>query len=263
MDELNNSDMKKFLAKKETLVIDDSEKYIINFAYAGYKSLRELTLGKNVIEIKNGAFCDSEKLEKIDLGQNKNFSYNGGCLIQKRNKRLALSIAKPCVPDNVKKVNMTCYLKSEPVSEFYIGASLQDIDRASRKFPIENIVLSPDNKTYELREDCLFLKNSNDLILGCENGKIPEGTETIGEWAFNGCRIKNIEIPASVEEIGFGAFEDCKNLEQVVFKEGNLDRIESYAFKNCRALKEVELPKSLDLYYNNSFRKGVIITQRK
>lgn len=263
MDGLNKSDMKKFLAQKEILVIGDTEKYITNFAYAGYKGLRELILGKSVIEIKNGAFYDSEKLEIINLGENKNFSYTDGCLIQKRNKRLALCIANPSVPDNVKIVNMTCYLKKGSVSEFYIGASLERIDRASRKFPIENIVLSPDNKTYELREGCLFLKGSKDLILGCDNGKIPEGTEMIGESAFNGCRLKSIVIPASVKSIEFGAFEDCKNLEQIIFNEGKLNSIESYAFKNCRSLKEVELPKSLKIYYDDSFGRGVTLTQRK
>lgn len=263
MEEINQNNMKKFLAQKETLVIDDSEKYVTNFAYSEYTSLRELTLGKSVTEIKNGAFYGCENLETIHLGQNKNFSFKDGCLIQKRTKRLSLSVAPPFIPDNVKKVNMTCFLKSQPVTEFYIGAALEDIDRASRKFPIEKIVLSPDNQTYELREGCLFKKGGSELILGCDSGTIPEGTEIVDTWAFSGCRIKKIEIPASVQRIEFAAFEDCTELEEVIFKEGNLKRIESYAFNNCTSLKTVELPKSLAFYYADSFCRGVRKTQRK
>ena len=45
---------------------------------------------------------------------------------------------------------------------------------------------------------------------------IPEGTTTIGEFAFEGCTsLQSITIPESVTEIGMSAFEDCISLQRI------------------------------------------------
>lgn len=47
-----------------------------------------------------------------------------------------------------------------------------------------------------------------DIINGICN--IPEGTQTIGAFAFKGCTdLKVVNIPASVEDISNRAFDNC------------------------------------------------------
>ena len=74
---------------------------------------------------------------------------------------------------------------------------------------------------------------------------------SIGDHAFNGCSaLTEIVIPADVETIGDHTFANCVELETFTFAK-NLDEIccidiiGSYAFYNCKALKEVDLPDSL------------------
>lgn len=260
---LGEDAVKKFLAKKEELIISDDVRYILNFKYSEYYGLKRVYLGKNVIDISNGAFYDCQNLEDIVLGTNKRFTFKDGFLIQKSKKRLALCLVAPSVPDGVEIINMTCFLKPNRVENFYIGKSLKNIDRAMRKFSIGNIVLDPENKYFELESSCLFYKGSNNLILGCETSIIPPRTELICSEAFCSCNIKEIVIPSKVKDIESHAFGNCSNLSRVTFIEGDLKRIESMVFRNCNKLTEIEFPASLQIYYTDAFPKKTKISQRK
>ena len=62
----------------------------------------------------------------------------------------------------------------------------------------------------------------------------------IGERAFDGTYIDNIDIPGSMEVIGTGAFENTINLRTVNFiGEGKDLEIDAYAFYNCPVLESV------------------------
>ena len=51
---------------------------------------------------------------------------------------------------------------------------------------------------------------------------IPEGTTTIGGYAFYGCSsLQSITIPESVTEIGKDAFSGCNSLQSIVVAKGN------------------------------------------
>lgn len=256
--------LKKFLASKEELTLRDDERYAANFAYSDYYNLRKLTLGKSLIDIYNGAFFGSEKLQEIDLGQNKNFAFKDGCLIQKRKKRLCLCLNKPRIPDEIMRADFTCFLQPAFVDEFYIGKNLEDLGRVDRKFKIGHLALHPENEHFELENDCLFKKGTDELVLGCDNSVIPERTTLIGAYAFYNCSFTSVTVPANVKRIEFGAFENCRDLAEVNLPE-SLYRIEDYAFKNCKALKSIEFPAGLRFYYEDSFAgcKGIKITQRK
>lgn len=244
LNSISEDDLNKFRAKKEEIVLKDDDKYVINYAFANYVNVRKLTLGKNTKEICNGAFNNCVKLKEIDLGRNKNFIMEGDCLIQKNKMRLSLCLGMPRIPDNIEILDTTCFLQKDLVEQFYIGSSLKTIEPKPRNFEIKRIVLNPQNPYFELENNCLFVKGTNILILGCDTSVIPERTEIISAYAFNNCRFKNIRIPASVKTIEFAAFSDCSALETVFAEEG-LQRIWSCAFADCPSLKIVDLPNSL------------------
>lgn len=66
---------------------------------------------------------------------------------------------------------------------------------------------------------------------------LPNGLETIGQYAFDGAsKLIDITIPSSVKTIGFGAFRDCAKLTRAVISEG-LETIPSECFSTCKNSK--------------------------
>jgi len=58
---------------------------------------------------------------------------------------------------------------------------------------------------------------------------------------------KSVTIPACVTEINGNAFDGCVLLEEVKFEKGSkLKKVNTFAFKNCAALKSVSFPTTLE-----------------
>ena len=79
--------------------------------------------------------------------------------------------------------------------------------------------------------DVLYINNhlidAKESIDSCE---IKEGTLTIGDYAFMGCRnLKSMAIPDSVTSIGDWAFDDCTMLSDITMSE-NIENIGCYSF---------------------------------
>ena len=74
---------------------------------------------------------------------------------------------------------------------------------------------------------------------------IPEGVESINNYAFYGCSsLTSVTIPNSVTIIGDRAFYNCSGLTSVIM--GNsVTTIGNYAFNNCSGLTSVTIPNSV------------------
>lgn len=86
----------------------------------------------------------------------------------------------------------------------------------------------------------LYLKNElvTDLV-------IPEGVETVNNYAFFGCgSIQSVTFASSTTYIGQNAFGACKRLDSIQFSD-SMQYIAEEAFRNCRALDNIALPASL------------------
>lgn len=95
-------------------------------------------------------------------------------------------------------------------------------------------------------------------FMDCTNLKSLEwadSVKTVNGEAFGNCTgLKEIYLPATVERWGENVFLDCTNLEKVTFAEGfQFNMGEDYwfpdgyfMFKNCKNLKEVCFPNSLE-----------------
>ena len=58
--------------------------------------------------------------------------------------------------------------------------------------------------------------------------------ETIGDYAFEGCSMKQILLPPNVSSIGRWCFYNSQKLSNIIFFRGsNIDTIEDYCFANC------------------------------
>ncbi len=100
------------------------------------------------------------------------------------------------------------------------------------------------------------------LLCGAEHIEsviIPETVRSIGKCAFDGCvSLKEINIPKSVTVIGQEAFDGCAGLNRVTMNfndaEGFSCVINSYAFRNCGALTEIELPEGVQSIGDYAFQ---------
>ena len=82
---------------------------------------------------------------------------------------------------------------------------------------------------------------------------LPDGVKSIGEYAFRGTQILDIDIPSSVTSIGQYAFAETR-VRSVDFKDdSNLQTIAYRAFYNCKSLKEFIMPNTVTKLgtYNN------------
>ena len=85
---------------------------------------------------------------------------------------------------------------------------------------LTSINVEAGNVVYDSRDNCnaIIEKETNTLIQGCKNTKIPSSVTEIGRYAFDGCSgLTSIEIPSSVTSIGNYAFRDCIGLKDVYY----------------------------------------------
>ena len=85
---------------------------------------------------------------------------------------------------------------------------------------------------------------SNGTLMGI---KLPQSLQSIGNDAFNGCRVLcgSITLPETVETVGDYAFQNCPLLEEILFS-GSLARIGDYAFNRCTFLQSAYIPDSVE-----------------
>lgn len=69
---------------------------------------------------------------------------------------------------------------------------------------------------------------------------LPQSLTYIGECAFTQSGLQTIIIPSSVEKIDKYAFSECKSLSEIKLNEG-LVEIGQYAFQQC-AITEITIP---------------------
>ena len=79
--------------------------------------------------------------------------------------------------------------------------------------------------------------------------------ETIGDYAFEGCSMKQILLPPNVSSIGRWCFYNSQKLSNIIFFRGsNIDTIEDYCFANCSNLTSFKFPSSVTVIGDAAFR---------
>lgn len=116
--------------------------------------------------------------------------------------------------------------------------------------------------------------NAFDGMSKVSSVKLPEGVKTIGEYAFIGTQLLNIDVPNSVTSIGQCAFYQTR-VRTVNFKEDSqLQTIGYQAFYQCRSLQEFVMPNTVtklrtyndyndynsDIFYECSALKKIVFS---
>ena len=88
---------------------------------------------------------------------------------------------------------------------------------------------------------------------GCNISEIemPDSIEVIGKDSFNGSNLTKLKCPANLKIIEETSFANCNHLAEVELNEG-LEYIESSAFSNCK-FQDIVIPSTIIELYSYSF----------
>ncbi len=209
-----------------SITIPDSVKSISYSAFRDCTSLTSVTIGNGVTSIGEYAFYGCTSLESITIPDSVEsigeYAFRG-----------CTSLTSITIPDSVTSIGNYAFEDCTSLNAVYITdiGAWCDID----------FVGTNSNPLYYA--DNLYLNSS--VISG--NIVIPEGTQSIGSYAFYNCsQITGMTIPDSVESIGYSAFYSCESLASVTIGSG-VKSIGSSAFEGCYKLVEVYNLSSLNI----------------
>ncbi len=285
----------------------------IPYGFLSGSRVKSVVIPNSVTHLGYDAFNDCQYLEHITIGESLKVSsddfFFAGCgniksltwnainpggyfYIYGRNNIEQFSIGEHVerVPDGI--------INGSKIQSVTIPSSVTTVDDGAFMAcsNLTSIVVEQGNAVLDSRNNCnaVINSNSNTLIVGCKNSFIPNTVRAIGNYAFIGCDLTNINIPNSVVSIGTndiehyrivpGAFGGCSGLTSINLPNSveiiglnafsgcnissltlseSLKEIGDNAFRFCKSLMAVELPESLRSIGNGAFAhsglKGISI----
>ena len=197
-----------------------------------------IALPEGVTSIGDYAFYDNDRLKEITLPQSLTsidyyaFSW-------------CTALGKIAIPDGVTELPYGLFAWCTELKEVALGAKTEKIDTSVFRLcgKLERITISESNAHFKSAADGRFLlnKTGDTLVLGCQDGAIPDGVKKIGERAFEGrTGLKEIDFN-EVEEIGEYAFVMCAGLDRLKLTSA-VRIIGEGAFQSCIGLSTVRIP---------------------
>ena len=168
------------------------------------------------------------------------------------------------IPDSVTFIGERAFYDCSSLTSITIPNSVTGIgDQAFADCAgLTSITVSPGNKVYHSKNNCIISIERKVLIFGCKNSVIPsDGSVTsIGSWAFKGCTgLTSITIPNSVTSIGDDAFYGCTGLTSMTIP-NSVTSIGDWAFVDCTALTSITIPNSVTRIGYATFRGCTSLT---
>ena len=161
-------------------------------AFEDCGGLEKVSIPNTVTRIGNYAFCGCEGLDEI------------------------------AIPDSISAIGEFAFCACTNLTEISLPDSIVEIGinpfAGCRK--LKKLLVSTNHPLLEVKNGSLLGKQDNRLIsfpcsVRVEEYSVPEGTETIGDYAFSECRIERIILPDTVTTIGDSVFCDVYGLTSV------------------------------------------------
>ena len=191
----------------ESVTVPETVRQIGDRAFSGCSNLKKVTLKDGLTAIGEDAFAGCSRLEAIRL------------------------------PSTLESIGRTAFTETG-LKSLDIPESVSEIGRniVLNCRNLKSLSVSPKNSTFDSRKNCnAIIRTESDVLLeGCSNTRIPQGVIAIGPYAFAGMNgFKSMIIPSSVRYI----FE------------------EAFAFS---AIEKIDIPASVSLMYSAFFGCGKI-----
>ena len=271
----------EFCRNLKEVVIPKSVTVIENVAFQS-SGIQNIEIPNTVTKIGDMAFFSCDNLEEIVL-PNK-LKKIETCLFEE-----CTNLKKVVIPDSVTVIGHDSFRVCESLETLEIPKSVKRIDggfseespwwkEQVKKSPLviinDNLVKVSGYKE-EDGEKLVIPKGVKRISKYAFAGKgtgyikeieIPNTVTAIGDAAFLGKSIKEINIPDSVIKMGGFVFEDCKKLEKVKLSR-NLKTIPEHTFDDCRSLKQITIPESVikigtDSFFNCLRLKDIVASEK-
>ena len=223
----------------EDINIPGSVSYIDEYTFEDCKSIRSFEIPETVQYCLDGAFKGCTSLETVVIPKQwreiPDFAFEG-----------CENLKKISLPEQLSSIGKNCFYNCKRLEEIYIPKTVKRIGCNA----FANTKWLEDRR----RENPFVIVN--DILLDGRtlSGKIQiPKVSYIGDEAFQGSGIEEMEIPNWIKEIGKNTFSDCRNLKKVKISEG-IVQIPRDCFYGCKTLKEISIPKSIRRIEEGAFR---------
>ena len=222
--------------------------------------LPELYIPEHVTEFDDLVFSNSE-IERVYIGIS-----DSNDITQKTNtnedviKEVHSSIFRNCkilkelhFGPTIESISISAFEGCTSLQSFTLGTSIKNIGSSSFKDCTSLTTITiPDGAQLELIEGYAFYntklksfitENTTEFIF--DDGILMDGLMTKLIYYIPSPEVKSLVIPSTIQEICPYSFYGAKNLVEVIFSRGNLQRIGFQSFMDCVNLRRIVLPNSL------------------
>lgn len=231
----------------EEVIIPNSVSNIGESAFSNCRSLKKVTVPNSVTTIKWGTFASCSDLTELILP-------NSVTVIEGKAFQYCKSLMEIILPDQLTSIGNGAFEGCKKLREITIPSSVTNIEKKvfSGCSSLTNIFVDSDNNMFTVKDNALFEKKADEIILKTylisgtdKTYTIPDGVTCIEDSAFYKCdNLTEIVIPNSVTNIENSAFAHCRNLTKVIIP-NNVTNIGSAIFSSCSSLTEITIPDSI------------------
>ena len=230
-------------------------------AFQECRNLVSVTMSDYISTIQGAAFKDCISLKKLHIS-------NAVSKIVSTTFRGCIGLEEVNIPDALPEITKLTFTDS-PIEKLHIGKSLASIDAkafysggydsySGKKIStrdIRTVTIDPENPYLSVNESVVMSKDQKRILAalgGMKTYNIPEGVDTIGDYAFEGLEfLGDVEFPESLVTIGERAFANT-SIRRVMFKD-QTRVIKKEAFANCQNLTAAVFNKGLEEIDDGAF----------
>lgn len=205
----------------EAIELPDSLQTIGNYAFQNCTKLKQITIPEGVTTLGTGAFSGCSLLEVINFN---------AIAVSSKNDR----IFEKC---NIKFIYIGDKVTVFP-DRLFSGAQFQKVSETSSE--LVEVRLEIPKSVTRFGDYCLT------NVINLQEITFPNGSSlnSIGKYAFSGCKKLNIVLPDSVKIIDNFAFQNCEKLSGIKLPNG-LETLGQAAFKGCVGIAEINIPSAI------------------
>ena len=178
-----------------------------------------LTIPSNVSKIGYGAFSNVEGLKTI------------------------------IIPGTCKIIGKKAFANNKTLEKVIIQDGVEIIDNHAFRNCKSLVSVEMANSVTKIRVQSFY----GDSNLSSIN--LSDNLNYIGPWAFDSCKIKEIEIPNGIKELNENVFTNCMSLEKITLP-NSLEKIDSTTFRNCSKLTNINIGENNK---NFVFQDGILM----
>ena len=205
-------------------------------AFINNATITRVTLPDSVTKISGNAFANCSALTTVELSDNVT-SIGGSAFAE------CWELRGFALPASLESLSYYTFGNCRSLDRLDFPATLTDAGSIafSGCTGITEITVSPDNPVYYEDGQCIIIKKTKEILLGCKNSVIPNdgSVVSIAKRAFYGClEGEELTVPEGIVSIGEYAFAHNKALRRVHLP-ASLASMEDGVFCACTEVREL------------------------